>query len=60
MNDKEHKERHELLHRMLDELLADFLAQTGKLPSQVSVVELMEWSYQQTLQPTPLEKELGE
>ncbi len=31
---EEHRERHVLLHKNLDELAADFIAQTTKLPSQ--------------------------
>ena len=48
MNDKEHKERHKLLHKHLDELLADFMRETGKMPSETSLMELMEWSFEQT------------
>ena len=48
MENKEHKERHQLLHKMLDELVADFIQETGKLPSQTKLIELMEWSYEQT------------
>lgn len=47
----EHKARHLELHRALDELIADFLTHTGKLPSRSTVMELMEWSYQQTIEP---------
>ena len=46
---EQHIERHKLLHRMLDELVADFINETGKLPSQTTLNLLMEWSYKQTI-----------
>lgn len=48
MNKKEHKARHQLLHKELDELIADFIKETGKLPSKTKLTELMKWSYEQT------------
>lgn len=48
----EHKERHELLHRHLDELIADFIGITGGLPSKTTLTEFMKWSHDQTLEPT--------
>ncbi len=57
MEEKEHKERHEFLHKCLDELAADWISYTGKLPSKCTVMELMEWSHQQTINPTVKEKE---
>ena len=47
----DHKKRHVELHRMFDELIADFIAVTGKLPSQTALLELMEWSFKQTTEP---------
>lgn len=47
----EHIERHRELQRALDELIADFIDKTGKLPSRATVMELMEWSHQQTIKP---------
>jgi hypothetical protein len=52
MTTEEHKETHVMLHRGLDMLLADFIAHTGKLPSKTTITELIEWSYQQTIEPT--------
>jgi hypothetical protein len=49
---EQHKQRHIELHKALDELLADFIQITGKMPSQLSLKELMEWSHEQTLNPT--------
>ncbi|MEZ7195270.1 hypothetical protein [Pseudodesulfovibrio karagichevae] len=50
MEDK-HKERHVHLHRRLDELVADFIQYTQKLPSKTTVKELIDWSYEQSLAP---------
>jgi hypothetical protein len=50
---EEHRERHVLLHRMLDELGADYLFQNaGSLPSTTTMMDLMRWSHAQTLEPT--------
>ena len=51
----DHKQRHVELHRSLDELIADFVTHTDKMPSQTSLRELMEWAYQQTIEPTEKE-----
>lgn len=48
----DHKTRHVFLHDCLDELVADYISQNNKLMSETTVMELMEWSYQQTLNPT--------
>ena len=48
MNKKEHLKKHIELHKALDELMADFIYHTQKLPSETTVTELMEWSYEQT------------
>lgn len=59
MGDKfDHKARHEKLHRALDELVADFIDHTSRLPSKTNLIELMDWAYLQTVRPT--EKEGGE
>ena len=50
MNIEQHKRRHLELHRMLDELLADYIEHTNKLLSS-SLRELMEWSFKQTKNP---------
>lgn len=47
-----HKERHVALHKALDELVADWLNQTNRLPSKASVTELIQWSFEQTINPT--------
>lgn len=47
-----HKQRHIELHAALDELVADWISHTESLPSASTVLELMRWSYGQTLNPT--------
>jgi len=46
-----HKERHIILHQNLDELIADFIGHAKKLPSETTVMELMEWSNKQQTNP---------
>jgi hypothetical protein len=54
-NHEAHRKRHYDLHAALDELVADFIAH-GKIgerrPSEATVMELLKWSYRQTLDPT--------
>ncbi len=52
MDKKEHIIRHKELHNKLDELSADFIKHTGKLPSKTTLLELMTWSHNQTIDPT--------
>ena len=52
MTREEHKERHKILHKELDELVADFISHTKSLPSRASIMDLMEWSHKQTKTPT--------
>ena len=33
-------------------MVADFIDHTGRLPSETSVMELMEWAYKQTISPS--------
>jgi hypothetical protein len=47
-----HRARHIELHRSLDELLADMIQQTSCLPSKITVLELLQWSHTQTVNPT--------
>ena len=49
---EEHKQRHRQLHCNLDELLADYIHQTGKLLSETTVLDLVRWSAQQMDNPT--------
>lgn len=53
MSDEEHRSRHEMLHKMLDELVADFIVHTGSYPSKTPILELMQWSAAQAKSPTP-------
>lgn len=46
---QEHKQRHRELHKCLDELVADFIGEVpSALPSKTTVLELMQWSVNQT------------
>ena len=47
-----HRDRHVMLYRYLDELVADFIGDTGKLSSHTSIYELMMWAFEQTKKPT--------
>ena len=48
---EEHKARHIALHNALDELVADFIEHTNIAPGSVTVMDLIKWSYEQTLSP---------
>jgi len=51
MTKEEHKLRHQKLHESLDELFADFIRHGhGKTTS--TILELINWSYEQTQEPT--------
>jgi len=52
MKAEEHKQRHIELHKAFDELLADWIGHTESLPSKSTVMDLIQWSYQQTIEPT--------
>lgn len=56
MKKEAHIQRHQELHKAFDELLADFITHTGKLPSESTVMELMQWSHQQTTDPATKEE----
>lgn len=55
MTQDEHRKRHQLLHQMLDELIADFLTCNRGKGLSTTLRELMEWSQGQTVSPTPTE-----
>ncbi len=56
MKVREHIQRHKELHKSLDELIADFISHTGRLPSKTPLTELMKWSHHQTIKPTEIKK----
>jgi citrate synthase len=60
MTNEEHIERHKKLHKNLDELMADFISNTDKMPSQTTVMELIEWSHKQTVEPDHEEPSSGD
>jgi len=50
--DKEkHIERHKELHKALDELVADFIANTGRYITKTTIYGLLKWSSEQTKNP---------
>ena len=55
MTKKEHIKKHKELHKALDELMADFITHTDGMPSSCSIMELAQWAYQQTEDPTEVE-----
>jgi len=52
MNKENHKQIHKELHSSLDKLCADFIRHTEKLPSDITLLEFMKWSSEQTKNPT--------
>ena len=48
----EHRRIHQNLHQSLDELIADFICQTGLFLSTTPIMELMKWSHSQLVNPT--------
>lgn len=46
------RESHHRLHGALDELLACYLTETGKLPSKSGLLEFLEWSFKMKGSPT--------
>ena len=49
---KQHLERHKKLQKMLDELVGDWITETGELPHNTTMIEFMRWSYLQTVNPS--------
>lgn len=51
MTKRAHKRRHIKLHKFLDELLADFMLHSEGPILQRTIQELMQWSFDQTVEP---------
>ena len=51
MTKEQHITTHKELHKYFDELIADFIDHTDRLPSETTVMELMEWSWRQCNKP---------
>ena len=51
LEENEHKDRHLILHKMLDELVADYISQSGRSLSS-TIMDLIYWSFDQTQNPT--------
>lgn len=54
MTKQEHIEVHKKLHASLDQLVADAIQEGngGFSPSRMTVMELITWSHQQTIEPS--------
>lgn len=52
MDRMEHIKKHKELHKSLDELIADMINHTNKIIGKTSVLRLLEWSFEQTINPT--------
>jgi len=46
------QERHKILHKTFDELLACFINETKKTPAEATLEEFIQWSHAMTLNPT--------
>lgn len=46
-----HLERHKMLHAYFDELLADWIENSGCRPSEQTIFDLMQWSGKQSQKP---------
>jgi hypothetical protein len=44
---REHLQRHLYLHAALDELVADVVSNTARRPSEMTVLDLLRWSWAQ-------------
>ena len=54
MTEDAHKKRHIELHRKLDELLRDAIQYGGLFPSKATCLDLLRWSFEQTVEPSPV------
>lgn len=53
MKREEHIAKHQMLHKHFDELLSDFIMQNpGKRLSNTTLMDILNWSKQQTINPT--------
>lgn len=58
MKEQEHKDRHKLLHEMLDEIIAGWITSAKrKRLSEATILELIDWSAQQAHKPDHTHKE---
>ncbi len=56
MTPEEHKTKHKALHGNVDKLFADYISHHPKQINflQMPIKQLLDWSYNQTLEPTEL------
>ena len=50
-----HVRRHQELFAMLEELTVDWLRHAGKMPHEGTALDLMDWAFKQTTDPTERE-----
>ena len=55
MTKKQHKKEHEGMNKALGMIVKNYMDHTDRLPSEVSVFELMDWAYVESLTPTESE-----
>ncbi len=60
MNQFEHKKLHKNYHHVLDLLVVDWLYSTGKSPSEATILDLMMWSYGQSINPDAIKEQGGD
>jgi len=48
---EQHKKRHVMLHKHMDELLGDYIHHTGKWISNSTIWNVIDWSFKQTATP---------
>ena len=59
MTDTErHKTQHKISHEHLNYLVADYIAHIGKQLTKTTLLEFVEWSCSQTLDPSEIERRL--
>ena len=62
MTPKQHKRRHQTLHRCLDELFADFITHSERKSgfTKAPIAELLAWAHKQATEPDHEEITHGE
>jgi hypothetical protein len=54
---EEHIERHKILHKEIDELIADYINCTKRHLSDTNLIQFITWSYEQTINPTDIDED---
>jgi len=53
MKREQHIKAHQRWHETLDRIVAHYFATTRKLPTQSTIMDLLEWSRDEAIEPTP-------